>query len=131
MTPNPIHQFKAEDLSVKVYRTNEELGQAAAAEVAPLIIDAIAKKGEARVILATGNSQLSFTEALVQDKRIDWNKVVCFHMDEYVGIPDNHSASFRKWMIDRVVNVVHPQTFHLVGGDAPNTEAEIERYSRL
>jgi glucosamine-6-phosphate deaminase len=129
--PKPVKSFHAGKLPVEVYATNEELGIAAAARVAPLIVDAIRRNGECRIILATGNSQFSFAKALVTHRDIDWSKVVCFHMDEYVGISATHSASFRLWMKQRIESILHPKAFHYVEGDNPDTEAEVERYSRL
>src|SRR5690606_8504994 len=104
----------------EVYATNEELGIAAAARVAPLIVDAIRRNGECRIILTTGNSQFSFAKALVTHRDIDWSKVVCFHMDEYVGISATHSASFRLWMKQRIESILHPKAFHYVEGDNPD-----------
>jgi len=129
--PTPIKSFHAEQLPVEVYASNQEMGQAAAARVAPLIIEAIQSKGECRIILATGNSQFTFTEALTANPAIDWSKVTCFHMDEYVGVPASHSASFRLWMRERVEDVVHPKVFHYINGDATDPEAECERYAGL
>lgn len=129
--PKPIKAFHADKLPVEIYATNEEMGIAAAARVAPLIVEAIEKNGECRMILATGNSQFSFVQALTAHKEIDWSKVTAFHMDEYVGISADHSASFRKWMKERVESAVNPKAFHYINGDNPNPESEAERYARL
>ncbi len=129
--PNPEKTFQAEQLSVEIYRDAAEMGRAAAAAVAPVIRKAVEENGEARVILATGNSQFSFIEALVGEHEIPWDKVTGFHMDEYVGIDENHPASFRRWMRERVVEKAKPGAFHFLRGDAPDPEAEAERYAAL
>jgi glucosamine-6-phosphate deaminase len=129
--PKPDKTFNAEQLAVEIYADAVGMGRAAAAAVAPVIKKAIDEKGEARVILATGNSQFSFIEALVNEHDIPWDKVTGFHMDEYVGIDENHPASFRRWMKERVVATAHPKAFNFLQGDAPDPEAECERYASL
>src|SRR4051812_10479097 len=91
-----------------VYPSREALGQAAAEKAAEIINSAIASHGTARVIIATGNSQLHLVAALTQRKDIDWSRVEVFHMDEYVGLPATHPSSFRYWIKTRVEDVVHP-----------------------
>jgi len=81
-------------------------------------------------MFATGNSQLEFTDALVAMHGIPWNRVVLFHMDEYVGIPPDHPAGFAKWIRERIVDRVHPMTANLVDPTADPRE-ECLRYSGL
>ncbi len=131
LLPEPVRSFQAEELPIEVYATNEALGIAAAARVAPLIEEAIRESGECRIILATGNSQFSFAKALASYANIDWNRVVCFHMDEYVGISADHPASFRLWMKQRIESILHPRMFHYIAGDSADVTAEVERYSHL
>lgn len=94
---------------------------------------AIADKGEARIIVATGASQFEFLEALVKEPGIDWTKVTGFHLDEYVGLPVSHKASFRNYMRERFVSKT-PQpmkVFNEVNGEAPDAKAEIARLQKL
>lgn len=96
---------------------------------------ALAERGEAAAILATGNSQIAFLEALIagqgKDWNLDWSKITLFHMDEYLGLPETHSASFRRYMKDRVESRVKAKVFHYIEGDALEPIAECERYSAL
>jgi glucosamine-6-phosphate deaminase len=78
-----------------------ELGQAAGKAAADLLRQTIAEKGQANVILATGTSQFETLSTLIADKSIDWSKVVMFHLDEYIGLPDTAPASFRKYLRER------------------------------
>ena len=82
-------------MDVKILEDKFALGKAAAALGAAKIREAIAKKGYANVILATGASQFEMLEALLTEKDIDWSVVKFFHLDEYVGLPITHPASFR------------------------------------
>lgn len=83
------------------HKTAQESGAAAAKAGALLIRNAISTHGEANVIVATGASQFHMLEALVQDRDIAWDKVTVFHLDEYVGIPITHPASFRRYLWER------------------------------
>ena len=84
-------------MKVFIYKTKEELGQTAARKGAELIRKAINEKGEATIIVATGASQFEMLDELVNTK-VDWTKVTAFHLDEYIGIPITHDASFRKYL---------------------------------
>ena len=116
---------------VQIYPSQEALGAAAAQQAAQLIQDAIAQSGRARIVVATGNSQLALIGALVRQQGIDWAAVDIFHMDEYVGISRDHPASFRKWVRTRVEEIVRPGSMEYLAGDAPDLEAEMARYARL
>jgi glucosamine-6-phosphate deaminase len=62
---------------------------------------------------------------------VDWKSVEVFHMDEYAGMPDTHPASFRLWIRNRVEDKVHPGKVHYIQGDAPDPDAELDRYAKL
>jgi len=91
------------------------LGENAAEYIETLINDAITKRGEARIILSTGASQFTTLEALIK-RDIDWSKVEMFHLDEYVGLPETHGASFRKYLRERFISKVPLKAYHLVDG---------------
>ncbi|WP_273272560.1 glucosamine-6-phosphate deaminase [Maribacter polysiphoniae] len=120
--------FKVQQLNIDIYQRPEEMGQAAADFVENKINEAIIKKGVARVILATGSSQFTFLKALRQAK-IDWKKVIVFHLDEYYGISDTHPASFRKYLKERILDLVKPLETYLINGDAEDIEDEMAKYA--
>lgn len=93
-------------MKIEKYATPGDLGQAAGKLGVEWIREAIAEKGEANIILATGQSQFETIDALVQDKSIDWSKVRMFHLDEYIGMPITHKASFRKYLTERFIDKV-------------------------
>lgn len=103
-------------MNVYLCPTAESLGVHAAFEAAEIIRDAISKDGTARIILSTGASQFTTLSALVEQPDIDWNKVEMFHLDEYMDLPDTHPASFRKYLKERFVDIVHPGKIHFVDG---------------
>jgi glucosamine-6-phosphate deaminase len=129
--PQPLRQFRADRARVEVYASKAALGRAAAARGAEIVREAVARRKRARIIVATGNSQLEVSSALVETPDLDWTRVEVFHMDEYLGLPADHPASFRRWVKERVVDVVRPGAAHYLEGDAPDWEAECRRYTGL
>jgi len=104
------------NVTISVSSTAKENGYKAALKTAEILNKAIAEKGHARVVLSTGASQFEMFDALVK-LPVDWSKVEMFHLDEYVALPETHIASFRKYLKERFVNVVHPKAAHFVNGE--------------
>jgi glucosamine-6-phosphate deaminase len=104
---------------------------AAAAKAGELLRDSIASKGRAAFVAATGASQFKFLDVLTSDPEIDWSRTSMFHLDEYIGLPETHLASFRRYLQERLIDRVHPGTVHLIQGDAPDPQAECQRLNRL
>jgi len=103
-------------MRIRVYNTLPALGAAAAEQAAGIINAAIAKSGAARIVLSTGASQFPFFDALA-GYPINWARVEAFHLDEYVGIDDQHIASFRKYLRERFDSVFKPGRMHYVSGE--------------
>lgn len=120
-----------EQLPVAIYRSNQDMGRAAAFDAREIITQAIAARGEANVILATGNSQLTFLEALRQLPDIDWSKVSVFHMDEYLGLDPSHPASFPLFLQRHFLDFVTVKAFYPVSGQRGNEEAICREYEQL
>ena len=112
-----------------ISNTKEELGNASAIHAAKLVNDAIAIQGYARILLSTGASQFPFFVEFVK-QNIDWSKVEMFHLDEYVGISEEHPASFKRYLLDRFVNVVNPKCAYLINGQQ-NPEETIAELTAL
>ena len=112
-------------MKIVVSPDKRSLGEAAAAEAAAKIRAAVDARGEARVVFASAASQFEFIEALLAHDGIDWSKVRGFHLDEYVGLPADHPASFRRFLRERLLAKLPcpPRSFEFVGGDAPDTAA--------
>src|SRR5271156_4533624 len=96
----------------KIFHNNSELAQAAAAEAATVLRETIAKQGQARIIAATGVSQLLFLKELTASPNIDWLRVEMFHLDEYVGLPITHGASLRKYLLERLIKPAGVARYH-------------------
>ncbi len=108
-------------MEVRIFDDKQTLGQAAAARGAEYIRQALRQRGRANIILATGASQFEMLSALVAEPDIDWSHVHLFHLDEYIGLPENHPAGFRKYLRERFIDrlPVPPASFHPVDGNAP------------
>ena len=120
-------------MDVYIGKDKMDMAQRAADFAAARIRKAIADRGEARIIVATGASQFEFLAALVKEPGIDWSKVTGFHLDEYVGLPVTHKASFRAYMRERLVSKT-PQpmkAFNEVNGEAADPKSEIARLQGL
>ena len=114
-----------------VYPTKEAMAQASAAKTAELLKEAIQHKGHATFIAATGASQFDFLDALTAIPGIDWSKTTMFHLDEYIGLPEGHPASFHRYLYERLIDRVHPGTVHLIQGNTGAPQAECDRLKGL
>lgn len=121
---------KVKKLQLEVFDTKVELGKAAAGDAAQIINQAIRERNIAYVIAATGASQFEFLDALVLED-VDWSRVVFFHLDEYVGLPESHAASFRGYLKERIISRFHPKAFYLINGEAENIDDECRRIGDL
>ena len=90
------------------------MSQAAAAHAADSLRTCIRENIDARIIVATGASQIDFLDALTSTPDIEWSRVEMFHLDEYVGLSINHPASFRRYLLDRLINKVGIGRYHLL-----------------
>jgi glucosamine-6-phosphate deaminase len=123
--------MRAGAATVHVHRDAPSLARAAADEAAAVLRAAVAARGVAHAMFATGNSQLAFVHALVHETAdVPWSDVVVFHMDEYVGVGPDHPAGFGHWIRTRITEPTHPRAaFYVEGlGDAA---AACERYAAL
>ncbi|MDW3652129.1 MAG: glucosamine-6-phosphate deaminase [Bacteroidia bacterium] len=123
-------QMKIDQLKLEIYPDSIQLGKAAAQFVTKHLKEAIDTQGKARMILATGTSQFTFLEALKKEN-LDWSKVSVFHLDEYIGLPPTHPASFRKYLKERILDELKPGQVHFLAGDAEDIDKEMGRYSSL
>jgi glucosamine-6-phosphate deaminase len=113
------------------FDTKSSMAEAAAARAATTLREILAREGRAHLIAATGAAQFEFLEALTAAPGIDWGKTVFFHLDEYVGLPETHPASFRRYLKERIVAKVHPGAFHFLEGDAVDPVEEARRVGRI
>lgn len=118
---------------MKIYTRKDpaEMGKLAGDHAALAILEAIQNKGEANIILATGTSQFETIQTLLTHENIDWSRVTMFHLDEYLGIPVTHPASFRKYLKERFLDQVGKlKAYHLIDGEK-DPQVETKRLNEL
>ncbi len=120
-----------DDLSVKIFSDSEQLSQNAAILARDYLKSLLAQQDTLSIVLATGNSQLQFLDALVKNSNLDWSRIILFHLDEYLGILPTHPGSFRYYLSSKVEQRVKPYKFHYIQGDALQPLAECDRYTQL
>jgi glucosamine-6-phosphate deaminase len=139
---------KVGNLSVRVAPSAVDLTQDVAMVVQDYLQSLLKQQETVRIILATGNSQLDFLkaigrglgvypherpnqEAIAQGQQLDWSRIICFHLDEYLGIAADHPGSFHYYLHHKVEQPLQPRKFHYLVGDAPQPLRECDRYGHL
>ena len=118
-------------MKIEVFKTKEKCGVAAAERGADILKQVIRAKGRASFIVATGASQFDFLKALAEKEGIDWRLTTMYHLDEYIGMDADHPASFRRYLKERLIDVVRPGTVHLIKGEAGDPAAECWRINDI
>jgi glucosamine-6-phosphate deaminase len=117
-------------MQINLYKNAHETSRHAAEAAGVWLNQCISEKGKARIVLSTGASQFDFFEHFVQQD-INWSAIEMFHLDEYLGLPDYHPASFRKYLKERFVSRVSLGKVHLVDGDINQVESTLKRLEQL
>lgn len=125
-----MKRFAVERLQVEVRAARAEMGEAAGAQAATALQRVLAKKGSARIILASAPSQLEMLARLVASP-VEWGRVTIFHMDEYLGLPAGHAQTFRAFQHAHVLSRISPAAFHGIAGEREDAGGECARYSAL
>jgi glucosamine-6-phosphate deaminase len=107
---------------LKVFADKIQLGEAAASQAAEAITTAISARGRARIIAATGASQFEFLNSLTKRPGVDWKRVEMFHLDEYTGLPITHPASFRKYLLERLIEPAGIENYRFLDGETDPVE---------
>lgn len=117
------------DSNVQIFENRKELGERAANDIVRKIEDLLKTKSELRIIFAAAPSQNEMLAFLLKSVGVDWSKIVAFHMDEYVGLPEGAPQSFATFLQDRLFSKLSFKSVNLINGNSPDNECE--RYSRL
>jgi glucosamine-6-phosphate deaminase len=118
-------------LKVNVFANRLDAGTSAAEEASRILRAAIERQGSARLIVASAPSQNELADGIAEAGGIDWRRITMFHLDEYVGLPETHPASFRYYQRQRLLARVTPAVFHGIRGESQDPAAECQRYSNL
>jgi len=131
MRPNPITSFKVGTLVVEVYEDRNALGQATATVAADRLRKLAKQQETVPVIFATGDSQRATLHALAAMQDVPWNQVIGFRMDEYVGLPEGHPASFSRYMRENLTSRVQLKHMYEIDGSEANVQKTCREYAEL
>lgn len=106
-------------MKIVVANDRPELGRFVAEQAAETLRTTLANQATCALVVATGSSQFQVLDALVEQTGIEWERVSGFHLDEYLGLPRNHSASFCGYLHQRFVDKVPLKSFHYLDGTLP------------
>jgi len=129
--PTPVKTLIAGQLRVEVYRSRDELGIASAYDMAARMQHLLSSQERIRAVFAAAPSQNEFLAALAATPGLDWGRVDAFHMDEYIGLPDNAPQGFGYFLRERLFDLVRPGHVEYIDGNASDPQAECERYGAL
>jgi glucosamine-6-phosphate deaminase len=124
-------KLKFDQLHTEIFPDRLRAGEAAADKAAQTLRDALARQGSARIIVGSAPSQNELITGLATAAGIDWSKVTIFHLDEYVGLPAAHPASFRHYQDRFLLSRIKPGAFHGIRGESADPQAECVRYGAL
>jgi glucosamine-6-phosphate deaminase len=127
----PLRKFPIGPLQVEIYQQAHTAGKAGARLIAAALRHAIANNGRASIVFAAAPSQNDILNALVHSDDIDWHKVTAFHLDEYIGLPETHPASFRRYLREHILDYIQPHAFYFLQGDSDDPLGECRRYANL
>jgi glucosamine-6-phosphate deaminase len=118
-------------MEINISPNRVEAGRAAAEKASEILRTSLRSKKSVRFVAATGASQFDFLNFLCGSQGVEWARTEMFHLDEYVGLPATDPASFRNYLMERIVKRARPGKIHLIEGDAGNPEAERKRISGI
>jgi glucosamine-6-phosphate deaminase len=124
-----LRRFKAESLNIEIHSDSRSVAEAAATDAARSLIELGENRREFGVIFATGSSQIATLGALTATPGLPWDKVLGFHLDEYIGMPANHPASFRGYLQRHLLSKVKLKRFYEIDGTAPNIDEVCRQYA--
>jgi glucosamine-6-phosphate deaminase len=126
-----VQQYQVDKLKIEIHNTREAAAAAAARSAASSLTQLAKSKDTFAVIFATGASQLDTLQALTETPGLPWSQVRGFHMDEYIGLNPDHSASFRRYLRDNLTQKVRMKEFFEIDGTAPDLEKACKDYAEL
>jgi len=118
--------FEKRILEWNILPNRDEMGKAAARDVSRAMTRFIGEKGKVNIVFAAAPSQNEFLGHLSKIKSIDWSRVVCFHLDEYIDLPRNHPHTFEVYLREHLFDYVNPRRIYFFKA-LKGTPAQIAR----
>lgn len=122
-----------------------EDGNETVKETARRIVEAVKKKPDLVLGLATGGTQIPVYKEIIrltEEQGVDWSRVTTFNLDEYAGVTPDHAQSYRRYMNENLFNELSDKTrfgkkalnidnTHIPDGEAEDLEREMEEYADM
>ena len=119
---NRVSSFTSGTMKLEIHANKQAAGEAAAQAAAEELRRLERQTKEIAVIFATGASQFAMLAALTSIPGLPWDRVQGFHLDEYVGLDENHPASFRRYLREKLTQRVPMKEFFEIDGTAADVE---------
>jgi len=129
--PGLVRTLTVNRMPVKVYTNRQQMGAAAAAQVAARLRTLLRNQSHVQMVFAAAPSQAELLENLAAAGQIDWSRVIAFHLDDYLDLPAGHPASFGTWLKERFFDRVQPGRVHYLTQAAASTAQQCQRYAEL
>ena len=126
-----IRELKIDELEIKVFENRVKMGEAAASVVGEQIVKLLGQQEYVNIVFASAPSQNEFLEALIKQAGIDWRRVNAFHVDEYIGLPENAREKFGSFLREKIFKHLPFRSLNYINGNAPDSFAECGRYAEL
>ncbi|HTK21367.1 MAG TPA: glucosamine-6-phosphate deaminase [Mucilaginibacter sp.] len=126
-----IRELKIDELEVKVFESRAKMGEAAASAVGEQIVKLLSQQEYVNIVFASAPSQNEFLAALIKQTGIDWKRVNAFHVDEYIGLPENAPQKFGSFLNEKIFKHLPFHELNYINGSAPDSFAECGRYAEL
>ncbi len=126
-----MKKIEKDNLKVEIYSTRDEMGLAAATDIAAAINALLKDKEEINMIFAAAPSQNDVLFHLCERDDIEWERINAFHMDEYIGLPKAAPQGFANFLVDRIFSKKPFKSVNLIDSTATDPDAESARYSAL
>ncbi|WP_148867333.1 6-phosphogluconolactonase [Thermosediminibacter litoriperuensis] len=128
---NNIFTCKSDNLLINIYENRRKMGRAAAIDTASKIKELQSQQDEINMVFAAAPSQNEFLEELTNIQGIQWDRINAFHLDEYIGLPEDAPQRFGRYLHDRIFSKVPFKSVNYLNGNAEDIQAECERYGKL
>lgn len=126
-----IKVFKKDELSIKILNSKKQMGKVSAKETAGIIRKLQAEKDQINIVFASAPSQDEFLESLIEEKDIEWHKINAFHMDEYIGLEENHPQKFANYLKNKIYDKLSLNKIFYFNSDVEDPAEECARYTKL
>jgi len=126
-----IRELRIDELEIKVFENRVKMGEAAASAVGEQIVKLLGQQEYVNIVFASAPSQNQFLEALIKQPGIDWQRVNAFHVDEYIGLPENAPEKFGSFLREKIFKYLPFRSLNYINGNAPDSFAECGRYAEL